>query len=105
MKQKTYVIVNELDRPCTMLVAKIIEDDPALDHVKVRYLTAGTSVDTLYADRRRLTYVEDFGVELVFERGTVTAYQTGESSAAYPTGKPRFWQPDESETWALKPRK
>jgi hypothetical protein len=102
MKRKTFIICNEHDRPCTKLVAEIIENDPESEYVKARYLTVGSSICTVYARRDRLRYVEDFGVELFFANGTVTGIQTGPSKAAYPNGAPRRWQPESNETWALK---
>ncbi|MGD9564492.1 MAG: hypothetical protein AB7Q37_18850 [Pyrinomonadaceae bacterium] len=101
MKENTFVICNEVDRPWAGLVAMIVELRKST--ATVEFITTETSMKRLEVSRDRMTYIEDFGIDLTFENGTVSAKKVGPSTAKYPNGSERSWQGIDGETVTLKP--
>ena len=95
-----YVIINEYDKPCTRLVAQVVSVEG--DKVKARYITEGTTLRVCESSLSSVTPVSDFGVLLIFEGSRVSGIRNGESIATYRDGKPRYWQPENTETHALR---
>ena len=98
-----YVIINEFDKPCTRLVAKVTEVNGK--RVKARYITKGTNLKIRTSDTENVMPVHRFGVRLVFDDGQVTGICDAQSTATYKDGKPRYWQPEHTETHALRPER
>ena len=105
MRKKTFIIANEFDRPCSKLVAVIIGQAENETVVDVQYIPRDTHQLDFQAVTKRMTFVEDFGIELEFSNGEVSAVKVGPSKATYSNGKPREWQDTTTETSiALKPQ-
>lgn len=86
------VIVNDIDQPCSKLIAIVIE---AGDIVCARYLNADLGYDKLIKNPRKyVTPVNDFGVKLYYdtEDGKYHTKVVSESVAKYPDGAERQWQ-------------
>lgn len=89
-----YVIMNDADKPCTRLIAQVIELPEGRDFVRGRYICERTNMREPYGRLSGATLVSDFGVELTFNTDdTVTSEQVRPSVATYSDGKPRQWQP------------
>jgi len=93
IKRGHCVIVNDIDAPCSKLVAVVIEVEG--DIVVARYLAA--SVDFKRSCRNQanvVTPVEHFGYRVDHDRGhfRCSADATLQERAKYPDGEPRRWQ-------------
>lgn len=91
-----FVIVNEMDRPCTRLVAKVlsVEDFPMITCV---YLSANTSVRIYQAHVSTLTNIFDFGCEIAFYKRTYRCREVEASQAKYHHGGIRKWQEEQGD--------
>ncbi len=86
-----YVIINELDKPCTRLIAQVERIDA--EKVIARYVTNGTRMTHCSAHISEVTPVWKFGVMFEIKGGYISAGQITPSKATYRDGKPRNWQP------------
>ena len=93
IKVGDYVIMNNSDKPCTRLIAQVIELPEGQDFVRGRYICKGTNMRYPYGRLSEATLVSDFGVELFFTGGRVSSEQVNPSAATYRDGRPREWQP------------
>lgn len=93
IKVGDYVIMNNSDKPCTRLIAQVIELPEGKDFVRGRYICKGTNMRYPQGRLSEATLVSDFGVELFFANGRVSSEQLRPSAATYRDGKPREWQP------------
>ena len=92
LKVGDYVILNEVDRPCSRHIAEVnaVYEDGTFDaeYRNIEY-------DKMKgAFQNRATLVCDFGVDVAEESdGKVVAVPASRDSAArYSDGRPRFWQ-------------
>lgn len=107
IKVGDYVIMNNSDKPCTRLIAQVIELPEGKDFVRGRYICKNTNMRYPQGRLSEATLVSDFGVELSVElsltNGKISTEQVRPSVATYSDGKPRQWQPDgenpEQELW------
>jgi len=98
---RDFVIINEFDKPCTRLVAQVVKIENG--RVTGRYITEETTLEFCTGDIAHATLVSAFGVALNLSDGYVEGIQIGDSSATYPDGRPRLWQPDDhSERYKLR---
>ena len=101
------VILNDMDRPCTRLVAivKSIEQPNTVSSgiVHARYLTTNTMMKDCSSLLAHTTPLEAFGVELVIVGSQVYGHIIGPSQATYRNGKPREWQPEHCEIHDIDP--
>lgn len=88
-----YVIINNTDKPCTRLIAVVLDIDIAKDRVRARYICDRVNMREPYGRLSEATLVSDFGVEMTFDGNNVTTAQVRPSIATYRDGKPRAWQP------------
>lgn len=95
-----YVIINHFDRPCARLIAEVTKVEG--EYVEGRYITTGARMKVCRGLLSDVVPVSDFGIQLQFYNGRVTALEVEESHAAYPDGKPRRWQPEHEETHGLR---
>lgn len=101
LKIDDYVIVNDFDRPCTRLIAKVKSiDDSGL--AKFDYLTTGTSMKMASGPINEATLIADFGVIVVENPNDIFAKQVLKCVATYSDGSPRGWQPEHCEKWGLR---
>lgn len=98
IKVGDYVIMNNSDKPCTRLIAQVIELPEGQDFVRGRYICKGTNMRYPQGRLSEATLVSDFGVELSvnvsFANAKVSTGQVRPSVAKYRDGRPRQWQPD-----------
>lgn len=95
IKAGSYVIINYADKPCTRLIAEVIAVDHLHNRVSARYICKDTSMKTCTGRLSEATLVEDFGVDLVFDRDlTVKGIISREPVATYGDGRRRRWQED-----------
>lgn len=95
IKVGDYVIMNNSDKPCTRLIAQVIELPEGKDFVGGRYICKGTNMRYPYGRLSEATLVSSFGVELFFANGRVSSEQVNPDRcvAKYRDGRPREWQP------------
>lgn len=92
------VIASMTDRPCCRLIAKVLKVDSDSNFVCV-YLTTG---DIVRQPAEQLTPIANFGVTAIIEKNTIIVETGGVSTARYPNGDARNWQPEDFEAWAIK---
>lgn len=94
IKVGSYVIINHTDKPCTRLIAQVTGADYEHERVIARYICKGTNQTTCTGRLSEATLVEDFGVDLIFDRDlTVKIGMIKRASVAtYKDGRPRQWQ-------------
>jgi hypothetical protein len=88
------VILNELEQPCSKLIAVVWKIESVLI---CRYLCDWDHLKPFFRNGVRsavheATTVGHFGVSVKFEDGRYWCEQSGESIATYDDGKPRYWQ-------------
>jgi len=93
IKVGDYVIMNNTDKPCTRLIAQVIELPEGKDFVRGRYICKNTNMRYPQGGLSDATLVSDFGVELFFANGRISSEQVNPSVAKYRDGRPREWQP------------
>lgn len=93
IKPGSYVIINHTDKPCTRLIAQVVEVDEVNDRVNARYICKATNMKTCTGRLSEATLVGDFGVDLVFDGSTVAAKRIMRepSQATYRDGRAREW--------------
>lgn len=97
------VIINDSDKPCTRLMARVAEVDPVRGFIRAEYICERTNMRECQGSLHRATLVSDFGVEVAFDGNVVSTEQVRPSVATYPDGKPREWQPSgENPTQQLR---
>ena len=67
-----HIIMNDADKPCTRLIAQVIELPEGKDFVRARYICERTNMREPYGRLSGATLVSDFGVEMTFDGDTVT---------------------------------
>jgi hypothetical protein len=93
IKPGTPVIINYFDRPCARLIAVVERVEAGVVHAL--YLCMATRGERCSSNIENVTSIYDFGVGLIVnEAGVASAKEVGESSARYPDGRKRVWQPD-----------
>lgn len=104
-----YVIMNEADKPCTRLIAEVIELSNDQNFVRGRYICKNTNMREPYGKLSDVTLVSSFGVEMFFNEEMVGTEQVRPSVAKYQNGAPREWQPSgenpEQKLFNVKNRK
>jgi len=93
IKQRDFVIVNEVDRPCAGLVAVVTAVNE--DSVECEYISADLSHNGSMAFPKDVpAKVEDFGMMVLAQQFQyiVGEHPTNESVARYKDGKLRLWQ-------------
>ena len=98
MLKKTYAIANDIDAPNLRGVVKLVGET---EHTyKFEYITKEWSV--IEVPKNIPTFVEDFGVRIVFHKnGNISKVYNGDSSATYSDGVPRMWQGRDGESCKL----
>jgi len=87
LQEGKFFIVNQYDRPCERLIAQLRDG-------KLHYIGHGLADDKIYRGMSAdsAVPVEDFGIRISVENGTLHGIQTGDSLAVYSNGKSRKWQ-------------
>lgn len=100
-----YVILNDFDKPCLRLVAKVTGIDYEENWLNAEYICEQTSMKEVGTFINYAWNVKDFGIELSFdEEGFVSYNRVGESIVTYMNHAPRKWQ-NEYEPFYQKLRK
>lgn len=89
------VIINNVDRPCTRLVAVITNIDNDTGIVHAEYLCKETLMAQCSSQAYRVTPLSEFGVTLIIEKGEMKCDPVKKSTAMYPDGGHRKWQEEE----------
>lgn len=87
------VIINDSDKPCTRLMARVTELDSVRGFIRAEYVCKRTNMAVCQGGLHRATLVSEFGVEVTFDGDMVSTEQVRPSVATYPDGKARDWQP------------
>lgn len=88
-----YIIINNTDKPCTRLIAEVVEVDQARNFVRAKYLCKNTNMKECYGRLSEATLISEFGVICGKERDMLKAAQISPSKALYRDGRSRDWQP------------
>lgn len=98
------VIINEYDRPCSVLVAVIVSATEGV--IVARYLSASVRIEKCGGPVERAVPVEHFGVRCVLMGGGVYSCVPDARltpMAKYPDGRPRQWQEIDPQSFAMRP--
>lgn len=92
------VIVNELDRPCSRLIAVVLDDESMnglSGLIRASYIAKEfASRSPMVLPTSRMTRVDSFGVDIRRDGGSCFSVEASPSEALYPDGSVRAWQED-----------
>lgn len=94
-----YVIMNDADKPCTRLIAQIIELPEGKDFARGQYICKKVNIREPCGRLSDVTLISDFGVEMAFSSDMVSTEQVRPSVATYRDGEPRDWQPGDENPY------
>lgn len=96
IKKGDLIIINDSDRPCARMIAKVTSINSKIDRVYAKYISSKLKNEKCYSSPDNVTKVTDFGVQVYIEKDRYMCLAIGRSKATYRDGMSRQWQEDGS---------